>query len=67
MTDAVNDQAVERRARSMFGDCAKQRLFKPNRSFAQLSPDEMARSTEGACLMPAEPDRTVLAEETEPA
>ena len=67
MSDAANYQAVERRARSMFGDYAKQWLFKPNRSLAQLSPYEMAQSADGARLVLAELDRTVLVEETPPA
>jgi len=59
-------QAVERKARSMFGSYAKQWLFKPNRSFAQLSPYEMAQSAEGARLVLDELARTVLIDRPAP-
>lgn len=47
----------------MFGDDAKQWLFKPNRSLAQLSSYELAQSTDGARVVLAELNRTVLLEQ----
>ncbi len=46
----------------MLGTYAETWLRKANRSLAQLSPYEMARSEEGARLVLAEPERTVLAD-----
>jgi uncharacterized protein (DUF2384 family) len=46
----------------MFGKYAEQWLHKPNRSLAQLSPYDMARSEAGARLVLAELNRTVVAE-----
>ena len=62
MSERATYEAVERQARSMFGKYAEQWLNKPNRSLAQLSPYEMAQSEEGARLVLAELNRTVLAD-----
>ena len=62
MSEPASYDAVERKARSMFGKYADQWLHKPNRSLAQLSPYEMARSEAGARLVLAELARNVLAE-----
>jgi uncharacterized protein (DUF2384 family) len=60
MSERATYEAVERKARSMFGKYAEQWLYKPNRSLAQLSPYDMAQSEEGARLVLAELERTVL-------
>lgn len=60
MAERATYEAVERKARSMFGKYAEQWLHKPNRSLAQLSPYEMAQSDAGARLVLAELARTVL-------
>jgi hypothetical protein len=62
MMERAHYEAVERKARLLFGSYADQWLHKANRSLAQLSPYEMARSAEGARLVLAELERTVLAE-----
>jgi len=62
MSERVSYDVVERKARSMFGKYAEQWLHKPNRSLAQLSPYEMARSEAGARLVLSELERTVLAD-----
>jgi uncharacterized protein (DUF2384 family) len=60
MSDPANYQAVEQKARSMFGRYAAQWLVKPNRSLAQLSPYEMSQSADGARLVLAELSKTIL-------
>jgi hypothetical protein len=40
MSDVADFPAVERKARTLFGEYASHWLFKPNRSLAQLSPYE---------------------------
>ena len=62
MSERATYEAVERKARSMFGTYAETWLHKANRSLAQLSPYEMARSEEGARVVLAELERTVLAD-----
>jgi uncharacterized protein (DUF2384 family) len=66
MTDRPSYEAVEQCAHMMFGKYARQWLFKPNRTFAQLSPYEFAQSPDGARLVLAELKRTVLVEDGVP-
>ena len=63
MTDTADLETVERKARALFGDYAARWLSKPNRSLAQLSPHEMARSATGARLVLWELERTILTED----
>ena len=60
MSQAVNYEAVERKAYELFGPYAKYWLYKPNRSLAQLSPYELAQSQAGARVVLSELERTVL-------
>jgi hypothetical protein len=67
MLDIADLEAVELRAQSVFGDYARQWLSKPNRSLAQLSPYELAKSPAGARLVLAELEQAVVNEVREPA
>ncbi|GGF04506.1 hypothetical protein GCM10011611_07400 [Aliidongia dinghuensis] len=63
MSEHATYEAVERKAHELFGaEYARHWLFKPNRTFAQLPPYEMAQSEVGARLVLRELERTILIE-----
>jgi uncharacterized protein (DUF2384 family) len=61
MPNPPDFDAVAEKARSLLGDEAQRWLYKPNRSFAQLSPYELAQSEVGARVVLEELDRTIPA------
>ncbi len=61
MNETPNFAAVERMAAELLGSEAQRWLYKPNRSFASLSPYEMAQSEVGARVVLEELARTIPA------
>jgi len=61
MDDTPDFAAVARLAESLLGAEAQRWLYKPNRSFASLSPYEMAQSEMGARIVLEELARTIPA------
>jgi uncharacterized protein (DUF2384 family) len=61
MNGTPNFAEVERMAQSLLGSETQRWLYKPNRSFAGLSPYEMAQSEVGARIVLEELVRTIPA------
>jgi len=61
MAETPDFAAVVRKAETLLGRDAQRWLYKPNRSFASLSPYEMAQSTVGARVVLDELARTIPA------
>jgi uncharacterized protein (DUF2384 family) len=61
MPNSPDFDAVVQKAQLLLGDEAQRWLYKPNRSFAQLSPYEMSQSPTGARIVLEELERTIPA------
>jgi uncharacterized protein (DUF2384 family) len=64
MTQPADYAMVANKARALFGREAERWLAKPNRSFAQLTPYELAQTPVGAQVVLEELDRTILLKPT---